>query len=254
MRKRFVLFLVLCTLGTWTFAFAQQVEGSNERFINVTSTGKVVAKPDLAIVSFSVRSSAPLAADALEQNRKRVQEIRARLAAIGYKDEQVKLSGDRFSSQDSRVFYQGGQPSAGFSVYNNIHIYLEGADLKDSNQFNAKVGSLLDELSKLGASTSGTSNSPCMSSVSPVSFTVRDAGPFEASAYMQGLERTHRIAEDIARGMKVQITGTHSVSSLRSGFVGCNLREPDDLPFEYLSPSISEVPIQVQVIVQYAYK
>lgn len=44
----------------------------NRPTISVTSTGKVTAKIDVAVVFLSVRSSAPLAADALEQNKKKV--------------------------------------------------------------------------------------------------------------------------------------------------------------------------------------
>ena len=57
--------------------------------INVTSVRKVTAKVDLAIVFMTVRSTSPLAANALEQNNKKVQAVKDRLTALGYKEDRV---------------------------------------------------------------------------------------------------------------------------------------------------------------------
>jgi hypothetical protein len=61
-------------------------------------------------------SPAPLAADALDQNRKKVQEVRKRLAAMGYRESQVRFPGGRFSPAGQGICYGGGQRPTGFDV------------------------------------------------------------------------------------------------------------------------------------------
>lgn len=249
--------LAVILMASAVVCTAQQMETRAKPAISVASMGKVAAKPDLAIVSLNIRSSAPLAADALDQNRKKAQEVKAHLSALGYKDEQVRLSGDRFSPAGGQgIYYPGGQRPTGFDVYNNIYIYLDGADLKDLNQFNAKVGALLDELSKLGASAGSMAISPySMGGTSLVAFTVKNPAAFENDAYRQALDRARPIADDIAARMKVQITGISAVFSTSMGRVTqAPQLTTDDLPFEYLSSSIDEVPIRVHLTVEYAYK
>jgi uncharacterized protein YggE len=239
-------------------AAAQTSEEQQKPGISVVSMGKVTAKPDMAIVFLSARSSAPLAADALEQNKKKVQEVKARVKALGYKDEQIRFAGDRFAPSGQGMYYPGGQSPTGFDVYNDIFVQLEGTDLKDMNQFNTKVSALLDELSKLGASPSSMAISRfSMGGTSLVGFTVKDAGPYEKEAYMQAMERARPIAEDIARRMKAQITGVQSVVSTpmsRAGMQYGPAGTLDEIPYEYLSSSMDEVPVRVRVDVRYSYK
>jgi uncharacterized protein YggE len=225
--------------------------------ISVTSAGKVTAKPDLAIVFLTVRTSAPLATDALEQNKKKVQEVQGRLTALGYKDQQIKFSGNRFAPTGQGVFFGGGQRPTGFDVYNNVYVYLEAADLKDVSSVNARLGALLDEMGKLGAAPDTMPISRIsMGGASIVAFTVKDPSAQEKEAYLQAMEKARPIADDIARRMKVQITGIDSVisSTMRGMIAGGPSTPLDELPYEYISSSMDEVPIRVQIDVRYSYK
>jgi hypothetical protein len=66
------------------------------------------------------------------------------------------------------------------------------------------------------------------------------------------------VADDIAARMKVHITGIDSVTSVsmaRGVAMGGPPGNPlDDLPYDYFSSSIDEVPIRVRVDVKYSYK
>ncbi len=228
--------------------------------INVTSLGKAVARPDVAVVFLSARSSAPLAADALDQNNKKIQEIQTKLAGLGYKPDHIKLSANRFSPSGGGMYYgPGRERPTGFDVYSNIYIYLDGPELKDIAAFNSKVGLLLDELSKVGAAPVNMPiSSYSMGGTSIVAFSLKDAAAFEKQAFAEALDRARPIAEDIARRMKVQITGVDSVSSFgnqRAGMIVGGPANPlDELPFEYFSSSIDEVPVRVRLDVHYSYK
>jgi hypothetical protein len=55
--------------------------------------------------------------------------------------------------------------------------------------------------------------------------------------------------------MKVQITGIDSVASTATPRVQESIASPlDDLPYQYFSSSVEEVPIRVNLTVRYAFK
>jgi len=117
MKKTFFLLLIaLICMGTLSLS-AQE---NQKPMISVSADGKASAKADIAIVLMSVRSTSPLAADALEQNNKKVEDVKGRLTALGYKDAQVKFTGNRFAPSGAGIFYPGGQRPTGFDVYNNF--------------------------------------------------------------------------------------------------------------------------------------
>jgi uncharacterized protein YggE len=233
---------------------AQEVEKPT---ISVTAAGKAIAKPDLAIVFLNIKSTSPLAADALSQNSKKVEEVKGRLAALGYKDDKVRFSGNRFApaGSGSGIFY-GGQRPTGFDVYNFVLVYLDGPDFKDADSLNTRVSNILDEMSKLGAAPYEMPISRIsMGGASVVAFTVKDPSPSEKEAYLQAMEKARPIADDIARRMKVQITGVDSVTSAAQSRIQDQYPNPlDELSYQYFSSSMEEVPVRVSLTVRFSYK
>ncbi len=248
-----VLFVLACA---GTLSLRAQESGVNPTpNINASATGKVSAKPDVAIVFMTVRSTSSLAANALEQNNKKVADIRAELTELGYKDTDVKFSGNRFGPSGGGNYYAGGQRPPGFDVYDNFCVYIQGPDLDDVTQFNKKVSLLLDELSTVGASASvATPGYPGGSSV--VSFAIKDAASYEKEATAQAFDKVRPLAEEMARHMKVHITGVAGASvynaSRTSG--GYPASAFDDLPYEYISSSMDAIVIQMRVDIRYTYK
>lgn len=252
MKRGFYIFAVLFALLDTTLLRAQETQKPT---ISVSSTGRVSAKPDLAVVFLNIKSTAPLAADALSQNSKKVEEAKSRLATLGYKDDKVKFSGNRFAPAGGGIFY-GGQRPTGFDVYNFVLVYMDGPELKDVNLLNTAASNVLDELGKVGASPSETPISRVsLGGASVVAFTVKDPSAYEKEAYVQAMEKARPIADDIARRMKVQITGIDSVTSMAQARVQEQFPNPlDDLPYQYFSSSMEEVPIRVNLTVRYSYK
>lgn len=251
-RKAFIPFFAFAVINA-----AAAGQEPTKPAISVSSSAKVTAKADVAIVFMSIRSSSPLAADALEQNTKKIQTIKDRLAALGYKPEQVKFSGNRFAPAGGPGFiYGGGQRPTGFDVSNNLLIFIESTELADLHQFNSRASTLLDELSKLGASACEMPISRIsMGGSSIVAFTVKDPTPYEKRAYQQAMENARPTADDIARRMNVQITGVESVTTEGSPRPTDPYPTPlDDVPYEYVSSSMDEVPIRVNLVVRYSFK
>ena len=252
MRKICCLFVILYALAGAALLKAQE---NQMPAISVSASGKASAKPDLAVVFLNIKSTAPLAADALSQNSKKVEEAKSRLATLGYKDDQVKFSGNRFAPAGGGMFY-GGQRPTGFDVYNFVFVYMDCPGLKDVNLLNGKVSTVLDEMGKVGASPNETPISRVsLGGASVVAFTVKDPSAYEKEAYVQAMDKARPIADDIARRMKVQITGIESVTSLVQGRVQEQFANPlDEVPYQYFSSSMEEVPIRVSVTVRYTYK
>lgn len=153
------------------------------------------------------------------------------------------------------MFY-GGQRPTGFDVYNFVFVYLNGPELKDVSLLNGRVSTVLDEMGKVGASPSETPISRVsLGGASVVAFTVKDPSAYEKEAYLQAMEKARPIADDIARRMKVQITGIDSVTSVGQARIQEQFPNPlDELPYQYFSSSTEEVPIRVSLTVRYSYK
>jgi uncharacterized protein YggE len=257
--KRMCVLLLFVPVAIGTLGFgAPQAQTNPKPSISVNAEGKAIAKADVAIVFMTVRSTSPLAADALEENNKKVQEVKARLTSLGYKDEQIKFSGNRFAPTGERVYYAPGQRPTGFDVYNNVSIYLDPQLLNDVTQFNARVSSLLDELSKAGAAPTNTPiSSMSMGGSSVVAFSIKDPAPYERQASLQALEKARSLADEIARRMKVQITGVEYTYVSPAGRSGPQFQAGtplEEVPYEYFSSSMDEVPVRVRVDVHYTYK
>jgi uncharacterized protein YggE len=256
MKRTWILGLLMVT-GLSTLPLYAKKPASDENHLSVGVQGKVYAKADLAIVFMTVRSTAPLAADALEENNKKLDGIKARLKALGYKDEQVKLGDARFGPSGGGAYYGGGQRPPGFDAYNSLYIYIEGPEINDTAQFSKRVSTLLDELSKEGATASNLSNvNITLGGGSEVLFAIRDPSPYEKQATQQALDKARPLADEVAGRMKVSITGVFSlsVSPAARAAAGVPLTTLDEIPYDYFSSSVDAVPVQVHVNITYTYK
>lgn len=94
-----------------------------------------------------------------------------------------------------------------------------------------------------------------MGGTSVVAFSVKDPSALEKQAYQQALEKARPVGDDIARRMKVQITGIDSVSATEHPQIQEQFANPlEEIPYRYLSSSLDEIPIRVTLVVQYTYK
>jgi len=256
MKKTWILGLLLVT-GLSTMPLYAKKPAGDENHLTVSVQGKVNAKADLAIVFMTVRSTAPLAADALEENNKKLEGIKVRLKALDYKDEQVKIGGARFGPAGGGVYYAGGQRPPGFDAYSSLYIYIEGPEINDPAQFSKGVSTLLDELSKEGATASNLSNAnTALGGGSEVLFSIKDPAPYEKQATQQALDKARPLADEVAGRMKVNITGvcSLSVSPAARAAAGVPVATLDEIPYDYFSSSVDAVPVQVHVNITYTYK
>jgi uncharacterized protein YggE len=252
-----ILITVIC-VALPGYAPAQQEQAT--KTISVSSIGTAKAKPDVTVVIMEIRATAPLAKDALQECTQRVNDIKAKLKALGIQDENVRFSGTQYAPAGSirGVISTSMMRSTGFDVTNTFEVLVKDIDPSKADELNARVSSLLDELSKAGASViTSPISSISLGGNSAVSFAILNPDKYERQAYEAAIEKARPVADEIARKMGVQITGIDSVRSsvqqntqlvARSGY---GLDMPD---FAYFSSSPDEITIRANVTVSYTFK
>lgn len=130
-------------------ALAQEAK-PRDAIITVTGEGHSSVAPDMAIVTLSVVKQEKAAQDALDQNNKAMGAVLATLKDSGIAERDLQTSG--FSIQPQYVYPndKSGQPQpptlTGYQVTNGLTVRVR--DL-------SKLGSLLDQVVKLGINQGG---------------------------------------------------------------------------------------------------
>lgn len=109
--------------------------------LDVTATGRVSRTPDLATITAGVVTQAPLAADALSENARRMDAVIKALKAAGLAARDLSTSNVALSPQ---YRYQDGKPPVvtGYQATNSVAIRFRDI---------ARAGAVLDALVRAGA-------------------------------------------------------------------------------------------------------
>ncbi|KTT71483.1 SIMPL domain-containing protein [Sphingomonas endophytica] len=109
--------------------------------LDVSATGRVSRTPDLATISAGVVTQAPVAANALSENARRMAAVTAALKAAGIAARDLSTSNVALSPQ---YRYQDNQPPAitGYQATNSVTIRFRDI---------ARAGAVLDALVRAGA-------------------------------------------------------------------------------------------------------
>jgi len=223
-----------------------------QKVISVSSVGTVKAKPDTAILLMEVRSTSPLASNALETNANKITAIKAKLNELQLEENRIEFSGDQFTPAGGGRYF-GGQRPTGFDVFNTLKIRIPMSN-KSLADLGTEIASLLDTMSKVGASVL----SPDISRISlggnsAVAFTLENSEKFEKKAYELAIAKARPVAEEIAKKMGVKITGIHSVLS-RIPSTSIRPYATDILDSVHFSTSPDEITIKANVTVNFSFK
>lgn len=252
--KKSVTLFIAALVWFGVVPLAGQGPGERSNVISVSMSGKVRAKPDLCLALLEMRSSAPLAADALQQNEKKVADITTKLKELGIKDSEIHWAGNQFSpSGGGRMYMPGGQRPTGFEVYNILEIRMKNPDLSNPEKFLARMASLLDELGKIGAGMLSPDLSRySLGGSSAIAFAVENPEAYEKQALDNAIERAKPIAEQIAQKMGVKLTGIHSVQS--------NATSPArpiggyEIEYAYIASSPDDLFVRTNAVVHFSFK
>jgi uncharacterized protein YggE len=226
--------------------------------ITVSRGGEAYAKPDLGIMVMTIRSSGPIAGEAVAENARKAKAVESALAALGYTPKGYKITsvtfgqagGPRYGNQPEIVVYEASQ---------YVYVFFEAADLSDVAQLTEKSATVIEALRKAGAVPANVGG-PRLPTVQPgalIIYTIKDSQEYERQALQQAIGRARDAAQDIAKGTGVRITGLRNVKSSflygNYGPRGATI-SLEDLSFRWYSTKSDEIEIGASATVDYDFK
>jgi hypothetical protein len=235
-----------------------QSQDTRSHLITVSRGGTAYAKPDLGILVMSIRSSSPIADEAVTQNGEKAKAVEAALAGLGFGPAGYKLTSVTFGQNGGARL---GPMQPGVTVYDAIqyiYVFFEAADLGDVAALTEKSAHVIEALRKAGAVPAdvGGPRLPGMQGALII-YTIKDPAPFEKQALQQAIARARDAAQDVATGTGVQITGVRRISSnFLSGNDGQRSGDSSlsGLTYRWYSANSDSVEIGAGATVEYDFK
>lgn len=247
--KRLLVRAAFALLISATLVCVAPAQNSREHLITVSSTASVQVRPDLGILVLAIRSSGPLAADAVAQVAKKASDVQSALSSLGYPPGSFKIGPVTFARAGG-PYYAPNLPSiTGIEASQQVYVFFKGSELG----MNRKIAAAIDALSKAGASTPSL-RIPLQQQGAMVLYTVKNPVYDEAQAFQKAMDEDHERAQAIARQMHVQITGLCCASAFVRPYPQPAYSQLQDLPYRYYSTESDEVQISQTVTLNYDFK
>jgi uncharacterized protein len=161
------------------------------RTISVTGEGKAEGAPDIAIANLGVETRDVNVAKAVADNNKKASAISQSVKALGVDAKDIQTTGFNVYFQDT---FDKGQPTG-------LGIYVVGNTISITVRDLGKLGQILGNALDAGAN-----------SVSGVTFTVADPSGLFAEARNKAMADAQARADQLAKGMRVQIVRVLTVN------------------------------------------
>lgn len=238
-----------------------QSQSVQNHTITVSRSGEAHVKPDLGILIMSIRSTSPIADEALAENGRKAKNVESALAAAGVAPASYQISSATFGQLGGPRF--PGQPDiSAYEATQYVYVFFEGADLNDVAQLTEKSAAIIEALRKAGAVPANSGfpmggMAPAAAQGALIIYTIKDPTQYEHQALQVAIGRARDAAQDIATATGVQITGLRNV---QSGFLGGNVvprsgSSPlEGLKYRWFSPKIDELQITANATVDYDFK
>jgi uncharacterized protein YggE len=228
--------------------------------ITVSRSGEAFAKPDLGILIMSIRSTSPIADEAVAANAQKAKAVESALAGLGIAPAGYQITSVAFGQGGAGPRF--GQPEiAAYDATQYVYVFFESADLNDMAHLTEKSATVIEALRKAGAVPA---NMPGLGPMMPMAaqgaliiYTIKDPTQYEHKALQVAIARARDAAQDIATGTGVQISGLRNV---QSGYLGGNVMPRsgssplEGLKYRWFTPKSDELQIIANATVQYDFK
>ena len=222
--------------------------------ISVSTRGTVKAKPDTAVLLLEVRTTSSLAESALDENNNKIASIEAVIKELNFKGDQVVWSGNQFQPAGGGRYIRPGERVTGFDVFKILQLHIPMGD-KTPSELSLEISTVLDKLSKMGASTLSSDISRIsLGGTSAVVFILKNPDKYENLAFENALAEARPTAEAIADKLGVKITGIHSVQRMSLSQMILRTTAVPQLEFPYMSTSPDQIIIRANVSVYFSFK
>jgi uncharacterized protein len=174
-----------------------------ENFIEVTGEGEVFAKPDIALVSFSVENEEDDADVALLENAKRTNTVIAFLKNNGIEEKDIKTTNfnlyPRYEYHSKELDYYHGEKRvlAGYEVLQTVEVKIR--EMGD-------IGNIVDGAVKNGANR-----------VSGMSFIIENEEELKKEARQIAIDKAKEEAETIAKQLGVKLSNVIGFTEQQTG-------------------------------------
>jgi len=230
--------------------------------ITVSRSGEATAKPDLGILMMSIRSTSPIADEAVAENGRKATAVESALATLGFAPASYQITSVTFG-QAGVPRFPGQTEVTAYDATQYVYVFFEAGDLNDVARLTTKSAALIEALRKAGAVPANTGPifavgpMPGAAMGALMIYTVKDPTEYEHKALQVAIARARDAAQDIAVGTGVQITGLRNVESgyLRGNVVPRSGSSPlEGLKYRFFSPKSDELQIIANATVQYDFK
>jgi hypothetical protein len=224
--------------------------------ITVSGEGDAYAQPDLGIMVMTLRSAAPIAEEAVAENGRKAKAVESALAALGYAPKGYKITSVTFG-QAGGAYYGPNQPRiVGYEASQYIYVFFDATELSDVAKLTEKTAAVIEALRKAGAVPGNIENPrlpPTQGAL--IVYTIKDSADYERQALQKAIARAREAAQDVAKGLGVQITGVRNV---RTGYFMGNVQYGsialEGLSYNFYSTKSDAVRIRANASVDYDFK
>lgn len=262
--KCFLFTAVLFLPFTLPTLFAQtqddvQSYNAQKHVITVVRNGTVFAKPDVGILAMSIHSTAPIAEEAVAENGKKAKSAEDALTALGFASADYKLTPVIFGQQAAGPYHVPNSDAVTvYEATQYVYVFFDSAALGDVVSLTAKSAAIMEALRKAGAVPANLTGPRFgQAQGGMIVYAIKDSSQYERQALQIAIGRARDAAEDIAKGMSVQIAGVRNV---KSGALGGNylphsgIPYLEGLPYRFYSVKSDEVEISANAAVDYDFK
>jgi len=243
-------------------ASATDTQSVQNHVITVSRSGESHAKPDLGILIMSIRSSSPIADEAVAQNGQKATAAEAALAKLGLAPSDYQISSVTFAQAGAGMPRFPGQTEiAAYDATQYVYVFFGAADLSDVGKLTQKTAAVIEALRKAGAvpANSGPPYTPMPAAAQGalIIYTIKDPAQYEHEALQVAIARARDAAQEIATGTGVQITGLRNV---QSGYLAGNVvprsgASPlEGLKYRWFTTKSDELQIIANATLEYDFK
>ncbi len=169
-----------------------KIKVDSENRITVSGTGKVYAKPDLALTSFSVITEAKTVAQALSQNTEQMNQIISFIKGQGVEDKDLKTI-------DFNIY-----PRYEWEEQSKIPPYPAGKRVLVGYEVRQSLQVKIRELTKIGEIIQGATDSG-VNQVGSLQFTVDDQDELKNQAREKAIEQAKEKAKELASQLGIKL-------------------------------------------------
>jgi len=185
------LLLVVVILSVSVDAY-NKIRAGSENTITVSGIGKVYAKPDLALTSFSVITEAKTVAQALGQNNEKMNEVISSAKEQGVEDKDLKTTDfniyPRYEWQElseSSIYPPGKRVLVGYEVRQSLEVKIRELE---------RIGEIIQGATDAGANQVGN-----------LQFTIDDQDELKKQAREEAIKQAKEKAQELASQLGIRL-------------------------------------------------